>query len=865
MTKEELLTQLNEIKETTIKDATLSELTDEQREEQLQAQREYLNVEIRNLTDKLANDDNYILAEYTECQEKIDELSRNITLLSDSKTANDSNITNIERLISTEDKNLDAAKALLGEVIGNYDVKNMGETEDGLEIQVSNELGFDEEYLREEIRILEDRKNNLVEQLKTANKRKEELEKQEASYNDSMNLYRGRLNSFTSSIDQNKKDVDNKQLESLNNRLAVINSENPYLLYDFSKDLTDLINNVESGYITNEGVINRLNILAVKYPKKDADTVTQQLENNRLLQEEVSKEIAVLTEKLADDINYTPSRLQKDSLEVEIAEIDDRIGNYERAATTVAIGLLAQKRIKEDLENSITNLSETKGKYEDEIVSLTVARESTTNKKRSDRLLRQINVNKKEIKRIDSEIDKNNKTISGVDATIKSMEANQKNYESLKSQELKKKDGKLKLLDDTTTVNQEKKDEDKNKLGVLSAELASLVAVKAAIEFDYEKSILQVKDNLEKANEKDVVVAPIAASQTEVEPIPIVMWKKAQKIVSDKIKDKDFVRRAKAAIAVAIVAAGVWLGSKSGCAKEEVPQNDLPPVSDTIDEPTIPDTLNDSNYEDMLSSLGNTEKEPETEKKVETPVQKVVAKPTPKPQPKPTTPAPVTPVEPTTPEVINPIDIPSVDDSKPSQDIRDEEEKKPSIDIFDKEEDDKDNNKKPNKDESDKDKDENSNDKDDDKPSIINPTPSDLETVTQEIEKGNVGIIVTGSEEEPTIALTDNSAPEYIQDASEELAQKYAETLENFNQNAPEIMTSIDDDNVTELSYDNEGTVNIEAKAETPTEAPTLLDTVENIAEEQYGTGYNNLSSLFAEFNAAALEEQTLEEGGKTR
>jgi len=853
MTKEELLTQLREIKTAVDNDTAALQLTNEEQAKDVSLQKDYIRLEITQLQQKLSNDDNYVLEEYKELQEKIAKIGKNQLSLRMTASLNLGAITGLEREISEIDREIDAAKALWGE------------------LQQVSQLDEDaKKYLTTEIDALESRRTACKNSLDAAIQQKANYESQTVTYESELQLYQQRLSLLTSATDTAKKEEDNSKLEKLNSRLEIISANNPYLLYNFSNDIADLIENVEAGYITNEGVINRLNILSTKYPKKDEEKINEQLETNHNAQTIISKEIEELEEKLANDINYTPSRLQKDRLEEEISSLETLEGNYSAAIASISADISSQESLGVGIEENIERTIERKEVLETENHGLEIRLMlEPLEPSQSKEITKRISKNKTAIKKAEGDLEKYRKELSANMDIVRSLEMRRKSLETRKAQETRKKEDRQKVIEDVTTIDVVMQDADKNRLAILLNQLTSLKATEAAINYDYETHVKQLQESLKSLpveknqesvvptltnepeiistneeeidfdpsleNEPNFILPPLSDDleeqnvestdaidaeyeQIKNEPIPIVLWKKAKNKILEKIRDNQFIKSAKATFAAMIIALSLGVAlSKCSSSKSNL---EVPPVvtedfNDEIDDDFVLEEVEPDKIEDQ-----DTQTEPEeTPEEIEKPN---LSEPTDEVE-KPNQNEPTDEVE--KPNLNEPTD----EVEKPNQNEPTDEVEKPNL---------------------------NEPTDEVEKPNLNEPT----DEIEQIVTSGQVGVLSTGTGENQNVTVTENEASQVLTDAAYELAERYAQETNSS------IATPFEDDNVTHYSIGEEGEINLSASTGISEPEITIEDVVEEMAQENYGVpeaGEKSLDDLFGAINNEVLNE--LSEEGKVR
>ncbi len=164
--------------------------------------------------------------------------------------------------------------------------------------------------------------------------------------------------------------------------------------------------------------------------------------------------------------------------------------------------------------------------------------------------------------------------------------------------------------------------------------------------------------NPDSKDKEEKAIAPVdgekAAEEEKDKPIPISFWKKAKNKLLEKIKDKKFMRRLKAALAAVVVALTLGMGL-SRCSNGDSQKGLSPEIMDLVKDPVLPDDdlgdlsdlddeiendLDDNNQiQNQPESNSNQTPEPDpapTPKPDPTPTPKPDPTPTPEPDPTPT-------------------------------------------------------------------------------------------------------------------------------------------------------------------------------------------------------------------------------------
>ena len=881
--KEEILTRLKDIQSAIENDSLAKEYTTDEVKQNLEVQKQRLSSAITVLSEKTADENNFISASYLEAEAKLRDVEKNKLDIMKAKSDNSSLIKSLEQEVLNINRDLDAGKELLSEVQNNTQNYN------------PNRLDSDLDYLNSEMSLLEARRDNVTKQLDSIKERQNQLEEQEKNIEKEETLFKERLQNLESSkIDKKKIEYFTKVLDAAKARLNLISSKNPSLLLNFKDDFEDLINSIEYNYITYEGILNRVKILKTKYPSKNKEEVAVLLKDNHELQDNVNREIQELKSLLSDDINYSPSRLQKAQLEEELKVHERNINNCDVSIESLTASALVYQKSRlnvqesiEDVQKMIRDIEEENKEY-----GLRLALETSLTQKEIEQILKNINKNKKKIKMFNKNIGKYETTILSLDTSLKSLESSIKNLQSLKSKEVKEKEEKLKTLEDTTTIDYSEKNKDEQNLKRLESELAALKLAEKSINYDYTGKLNEianlVKNNKKASVEKEMpeeavpIVAPIAPQgepstspivenneekgfvlvdnndtannqpeeqeekglsvvtptvnpfvppKIDNEPIKIKAWLgKAKNKILEKLKDKKFMRKVKATVAAAIIAFTMGLGlSKCSNQPEMNSKNNIELNIDTdkeIDKDLLPD---DSEIEEDDPKIDEDDLElGEDGTKPTEPIDQE--------NPEPDKPEPENP-EPENPEPENP------EPDKPEPDKPEPENPEPE-------------NPEPENPEPENPEPENP------EPDKPEPEPEPEDKETQVVESGQVGILQT---DDDTVTVTDNVD---LTTGEENTPQQQVaqEIIDRLEQEGNEIGTSLDDPNVDSSTVSDDGTITNTYEDNTTPGDKTVEDVIEEIANENHDGEvsddiWNDLNDLYLE----EIGENSEEIGGKSR
>ena len=472
-------------------------------------------------------------------------------------------------------------------------------------------------YLMNELNSYTQEKDELTASLEQYNSNTATIESMKQRYNNLLEELKQRANE-PSGIDYVKKEKDERKLLQLEAIINSFNNREQYISFDLSSELLILIEDIEKDNITVEQALSTLQEIRHKIPEKIASknslTYEEEVKENEELQEKIKEEIRNLEDKLIDEQNYTPFSLAIEAAHDEVADLENQIVKYEINLSSLDETLLRFDGIKLDITNQIQNLNNEILNLEaknDEIRLKMVLLSSQLSDEELKNLEKEKNSNKKKISNIRAKIERLQKLDVQTDLSISTTKKYKKDIENQKNKDLKELESKKKTLNDRVTIDKAALSRDKDRLANLQKQLIMLESYKKVLSYDYEEELdklietlsnsisedaqlnnsepnqdiietepaIEENDVLEETplvEENDVLGEeplveeeptlteenlPVPAFNNEVdtmeEEIVISKWGKAKKKVLDKLKDKEFIRRAKAAIAALIVSLGV--------------------------------------------------------------------------------------------------------------------------------------------------------------------------------------------------------------------------------------------------------------------------------------------------------------------
>ncbi len=629
------------------------------------------------------------------------------------------------------------------------------------------------------------------------------------------------------------------QAEVLMEKLALedkLSNSNNYLPSMFSVEAMNYeINNFESNINKYDSDIKAMEANFIRYEnnRKDFEAKIEEEEkareqlNSQLMDLRIKEAVlpTEIYEQEKEEIAKEKKRIQK-----EISESSKKIERLTKSALSIDLLVTLAKKDKKNLENLKNNemkLLEAKKKSFEEksgINKFAMAEDQT----KLAALVGQLNMLKMRENAIYYDYEE------ALNNVINNVKSNKQSTKSVVSPIV-------------PSISAQEKDDDKDII-------APIVAPEANQEKDDDKDIIAPivapEVNQEKDDDKDIT-APIVTStdsvnkeeeeEKDVVPVPISFWKKAKDKVLNKLHDKNFMRRVKAAIAATIIALTMGLGlSRCSDGRTEVPSKEVVETVDDFELPEFDFEIDDvGDIEDELDNeisktpINNTDNTPQSKPTTNdnsNQVQNPEPIPTPDPEPEP---IPDPEPEPTPDPEPEPIPDP---EPEPTPDPEPEPTPDPDPEPT------PDPNPEPTP--------------DPDPEPTPDPDPEPTQEV-QTVEEGQVGILQTGDGE---VAVTDNV--ELSTGETESPQQQVAnEIIDRLEQEGVTVDNHTNNQNITSSTVAEDGTITNTYDDTTTTNNPTIEDVVEQIATENHGgtvsdSTWDNLNDIFS---------QEYSEGGMTR
>ena len=865
MTKDELLTKLREFRENLkYEDNLQSEKQSREKElDNISSHREILMNDIRNLEQKLSDDENYISFTYIKNQSKIYDLQTKLDKIMEEKAQNEADISYNNYRIGLIHGEIEAGNSLLSEAqkeLEEYgkEFRNLGTNPNP---EDDNRIKQKMDKVRKDIDWLMKELDSLNQELDELSQHNRDLDKNATRLISNENRYQKLLDNVKErdqidakdNIDHVKKDEDQRKLLKLQSIVDSFNNREKYLSFDLPLELDELITNIEEDKITNDGVLNKLKQIRYDLPvsiSKNYSNIDDEIAENHRLQADVLMEKTALEQKLSDEQNYHPSIFAIEVMQQEILDLNNMIAKYDSDIKNYDVTLIIYDNTKKSIELDINREESKKKDLEQKLsdlkLQIVVLPNDVYEQRKSD-IEKEKKKIEKEIDGIDKQIDKLRKTSLSIDLTGTLLKKDKKNIESLKNNAIKDLEARKKEINEKASVNRFAMAEDQQKLYSLNAQLDMLKARERAIDYDYEVNLddLIIKLGKEKENNNSSL-SPKEKQSTIVSSISIDEDLKNQKMdqlpLNDQIDNNT---------------------EKSDELKEGQTNRSLVPATDNL-----PISIDDGKpipivgWKKASSKLLNLAKK--HWKKIAVAILAVlialIAKACNKEgqyNPVDTSSISSTMEESDLPDISVDIDDlnPGTDISEPGQDQdqdqdQDQEPEPDQDQDQDQEPDqDQDQDQEPDQDQ-DQDQ-EPGQDQDQDQ----EPEPEKI--VTQEVAPGEVGIVQT---DDTNVAVTDNVKP--IEGETDSIQQQIAqELLDNLKENNVGNTDYTEDPNLTSSSVSDDGTITNTYEDTTNDSEYTVNDAVDDYVEKHYGENSDALRDALKELNDLAREEL----GGKTK
>ena len=382
MNKEEILDVLNAIGHQ-IDEANISEYQLDERvsqfEELLKAIEE-TKAEIKTLSEKLTNDDNYPQRiPYLYDESTIFYLEDRLLAREKEEQDNLDSIKEYQRLIDEAHRKIKHHEILIAISERKYREEVM---EKGPELRDALDLTQEEfEKLSSALRDKQKRLESYKENLENINEdlldyeaklsellaKTDELKRSREEAELQLDLYSKEANSRTL-VDEEAKISDRRKLSDAEERLAEFERIEARITYDHEKKLSEMIEGYKNGSISHEELIERLTEFKANLNEEFvAENIqetysSEEYSSNISVQEKLEREIAELEAKLANDDNYlvSPFVIERNNRNIvrvqrNIQSIDKQIKGYTEENANLQEDIVTANEMIEELEREIEN------------------------------------------------------------------------------------------------------------------------------------------------------------------------------------------------------------------------------------------------------------------------------------------------------------------------------------------------------------------------------------------------------------------------------------------------------------------------------------------------------------------------------
>lgn len=346
MNKEEMITKLTELQEKLSSEVDSYELENRVEEiENISAEIEKNNVEIKYLSEKIADEKNYVdkkpLQFYLMLEAKeLENLRSKKTTERDNEAQIVSEEVVIENALATivtgeeEKKELEQKNVALNIAIRRARINSENEKIAEYEANISNNKARINDIVeqKKELEIDIEEHKNVIESLKELGENlKAQTEEAQAKFEEVSNLEKEMRNG---GIDYASKSADEEQLVVLKGLNEELYKRSTFISYDFAGELKQIIDDYRNNTINDSELKAKLNDLKTRLPenflKADEAERNKELELNHVTQESLETNIEIIKNQLADEENfklspahYAQSRAKMIAMESYIKEYDD--------------------------------------------------------------------------------------------------------------------------------------------------------------------------------------------------------------------------------------------------------------------------------------------------------------------------------------------------------------------------------------------------------------------------------------------------------------------------------------------------------------------------------------------------------------
>ena len=387
MNKEELLAALKEMAETLENDKSTSLANESNEKEQIQIENqvEILNIQIRDLEAKLADDDNYRKFNFIRNHSKIYDLEAKLRKNDEDFVKIDADVLSIQSRLNIVNGEIEVCNELLSEAQRDLDqagvqFRNLGENPNPEEEKIVRQKM---ESAREDIEIVRVELNNYIQEREELMANLSNLEKRKSSLPEQKNRYQSLLDNVKkrdqedslTSIDIAKKSADERKLAQLKSIVQAYNDREKYISFNFPVEVENLISEIENNQINDEEVLAKLKTFKFMLPTpltNKYDNLDAEIAENQKLQAEVLMQKTALEDKLSNENNYLPSIFALETINDTISTLENNIARYDADIKNYDAYLISSENQKLNLENDINKLEENKKELASQLETLRI-------------------------------------------------------------------------------------------------------------------------------------------------------------------------------------------------------------------------------------------------------------------------------------------------------------------------------------------------------------------------------------------------------------------------------------------------------------------------------------------------------------
>ena len=465
--------------------------------DELLAQKGNIEKQIEELKIKLSDEDNYKVSSFDRdaLEKTINGLNLELERNQISISANTNKVNDIENAIASYNELISEDEKQLEEITDEETIERIKRNKKYLETDLAM-LMTSKESLNAVIENSNERNKDITLLIERYKQIKEEGNEVEIAYSD-------------------ERIEDENKLSELENNLEQIVTAISYFDDDVKKDIKTLIASIEGGVIDSVDIFKQLLEIKIELQGKEE---FEKLEEVKLEQENLEKQIDELESKLSNSVNYTPSVVDVAEINKDIESSESNISEYEQVVKESEYDIHKRESYIDKLNASIDGRKEKV--YNLNLENNELRFERAMNPSDSKSFDKQIDLNKRKIKRIEEGIERCEKIVIGLEQEISLIKKNKKNYENLKNRDIKDLNTRKSDLEDKKTVNALEMSKDKKQLSSLIGQLAALKAIESLTNAEINEAIDNLITNYYVTAQQSVLEANTLAGEEvqDIEP-----------------------------------------------------------------------------------------------------------------------------------------------------------------------------------------------------------------------------------------------------------------------------------------------------------------------------------------------------------